>query len=47
MIDIYVWMLAQWMEQPWLTQHCPKVKRLSDTVMARPPIIPIQKAHFD
>ena len=47
MIDIYVWMLAQWMEQPWLAQHCAKVKHLADTVMARPLIAPIQKAHFD
>ena len=47
MIDIYVWMLAQWMEQPWLAANCPKVKRLSDTVMARPLIAPIHKAHFD
>jgi len=47
MIDIYVWMLAQWMEQPWLAQHCPKVKRLADTAMTRPLIAPIQKAHFE
>ncbi len=47
MIDIYVWMLAQWTEQPWLAANCPKVKRLSDTVMARPLIAPIHKAHFD
>jgi glutathione S-transferase len=47
MIDIYVWMLAQWMDQPWLAANCPKVKRLSDAVMARPLIAPIQKAHFD
>jgi glutathione S-transferase len=47
MIDIYVWMLAQWMEQPWLEKYCPKVKRLADTAMARPLIAPVQKAHFD
>ncbi len=47
MIDIYVWMLAQWTEQPWLAQNCPKVKRLSDTVMARLLIAPVQTAHFD
>jgi GST-like protein len=47
MVDIYVWMLAQWMEQSWLAQHCPRVKRLSDCVMVRPSIAPIQKAHFD
>ena len=47
MIDIYVWMLAQWIDQPWLAQHCPKVKRLSDAVVARPLMAPVQKAHFD
>ena len=47
MIDIYVWMLAQWMDQPWLERHCPKVKRLAAAVMARPLIAPVQRAHFD
>jgi glutathione S-transferase len=47
MVDIYVWMLAQWMDQPWLAQNCPKVKHLADTVMARPLIAPVQQAHFD
>lgn len=47
MIDIYVWMLVQWVEQPWLAGNCPKVKRLADAVMARPLIAPVQKAHFD
>lgn len=47
MIDIYVWMLAQWMDQSWLARYCPKVKRLADTVMARPLIAPVQRAHFD
>jgi GST-like protein len=47
MVDIYVWMLAQWMDQPWLAQNCLKVKRLADTVMARPLIAPVQQAHFD
>lgn len=46
MIDIYVWMLAQWMEQAWLEKHCPKVKTLVDTVMTRTHVSPIQKAHF-
>jgi GST-like protein len=47
MIDIYVWMLAQWMDQPWLELHCPKVKHLAAAVMARPLIAPVQRAHFD
>ncbi|MFO1033169.1 MAG: glutathione S-transferase family protein [Hyphomicrobiales bacterium] len=46
MIDIYVWMLAQWMPQGWLTSHCPKVKRLADTVAARPAIAPVHAKHF-
>ena len=46
-IDIYVWMLAQWMDQPWLGRHCPKVKRLAEAVMVRPLIAPVQGAHFD
>ena len=46
MVDIYVWMLAQWMEQTWLGKHCPKVKRLADTAMARPLIAPVQETHF-
>ena len=47
MIDIYVWMLAQWMEQRWLEKYCPKVKRLADATMQRPRISPVHKAHFD
>lgn len=46
MIDIYVWMLAQWMPQDWLAQHCPKVKLLADTVAQRPAIAPVYAAHF-
>ncbi len=45
-LDIYVWMLAQWMPQDWMAAHCPKVKRLSDTVAARPRIAPIHAYHF-
>lgn len=46
MLDIYVWMLAQWMPQDWMAEHCPKVKRLSDTVAARPKIAPVHAYHF-
>lgn len=46
MTDIYVWMLTQWMPQEWLTTHCPKVKRLVDTVTARPAIAPVYAKHF-
>jgi GST-like protein len=45
-LDIYVWMLCQWMPQDWMAAHCPKVKRLSDTVAARPLIAPIHAHHF-
>jgi glutathione S-transferase len=46
MLDIYVWMLAQWMPQDWLAANCPKVKRLSDTVAERPKVAPVHAYHF-
>lgn len=46
MIDIYVWMLAQWMPQDWLAAHCPRVDRLARTVAARPAVAPVHEAHF-
>lgn len=45
-LDIYVWMLAQWMPHDWLARECPKVKRISDTVAARPMIAPVHSYHF-
>ena len=45
-LDIYVWMLAQWMPQDWLAEACPKVKRLSDTTARRPKIAPVHAFHF-
>jgi glutathione S-transferase len=45
-LDIYVWMLAQWMPQDWLAAQCPKVKRLSDTVATRPKVAPVHTYHF-
>jgi glutathione S-transferase len=46
MLDIYVWMLSQWMDQDWLTRHCPKIARLARTVAARTAIAPIHASHF-
>ena len=46
MLDIYIWMLAQWLDQDWLTRECPKIKRLADTASKRPKIAPIHQAHF-
>jgi|SRR5215472_3418039 len=45
-LDIYVWMLAQWMPQDWLIRECPKVKRLANTVAQRPKIAPVHAFHF-
>jgi len=45
-LDIYVWMLAQWMDAGWLARSCPKVKRLADTVAARPKVAPVHAYHF-
>lgn len=45
-LDIYIWMLAQWMDQEWLTAECPKIKQLADTVAQRPKIAPVHTYHF-
>jgi len=45
-LDIYVWMLAQWTDQTWLVSECPRVARLSDAVASRPKIAPIHAHHF-
>ncbi len=45
-LDIYVWMLAQWIDQNWIESNCPKILRLADTVKARPKIAPIHDLNF-
>lgn len=45
-LDIYIWMLAQWLDQDWLSRECPKVKRLADAVAVRPKIAPVHAYHF-
>lgn len=45
-LDIYIWMLAQWMDQEWLTAECLKIKLLADTVAQRPRIAPVHTYHF-
>ena len=45
-LDVYVWMLAQWMPTDWLAEVCPKINRLVESAKARPNIAPVQKWHF-
>ena len=45
-LDIYVWMLAQWMPTEWLEKECPKINRLVETAKLRTKIVPVQKWHF-
>lgn len=45
-LDIYIWMLAQWMDRKWLARVCPKVKRLADAVAVRQKIAPVHAFHF-
>ncbi len=45
-LDIYIWMLAQWMPPEWLAEVCPKINRLVESAKARPNIAPVQKWHF-
>jgi glutathione S-transferase len=46
MADIYLWMLASWLEPQWLAAHCPKVAALAAAVRARPRIAPVHAAQF-
>ena len=46
MLDIYVWLLSQWHDGPWLEANCPKIVRLANKVRVRPRIAPIQEEHF-
>ncbi len=45
-LDIYVWMLSQWMQDGWLAAHCPKIDALAKRVRNRPIIAPIHAANF-
>ena len=45
-LDIYAWMLAQWIDGSWLREHCPKVNALSGHVMKRHRIEPIHRENF-
>ncbi len=45
-LDIYVWMLAQWMPAVWLANECPKINLLVESAKVRPNIVPIQQRHF-
>ena len=45
-LDIYVWMLAQWLDRPWLESNCPNIIGLVDAVKARPKIAPVHELNF-
>lgn len=46
MVDIYLWVLASWMDPAWLATHCPKIAAIAGIVRTRPLIAPIHAAHF-
>lgn len=45
-LDIYVWMLCQWMDRVWLETHCPRITALAERVKVRPKIAPIHDLNF-
>ena len=45
-LDIYIWMLAQWMPAEWLEKECPKINQLVESAKVRSGIAPVQKWHF-
>ena len=46
MFDIYLWMLAHWVEVEWLAAQCPRIRRLCDAASARPHLAPVLARHF-
>lgn len=46
MVDLYLWMLACWMDPEWLVTHTPKISALALNVSQRPRVVSIHKAHF-
>lgn len=44
-LDLYLWMLAGWVDQDWLAAACPKVRRIADRVAGRPLVAPVQQRH--
>ncbi len=48
MLDIYVWMLAQWPGGgvAWIEANCPKIVRLANTVKVRPKMLRIHEENF-
>jgi len=45
-LDIYVWMLSQWMDGDWLRSNCPKVNALACRVKERSKVRPVHVANF-
>lgn len=46
LVDLYLWMLVQWMDRDWLESHCPKITAIADAVAARPRVAAIHRRHF-
>lgn len=45
-LDLYVWMLCNWMDRAWLAAHCPATLAISDAVAANATVAPVHARHF-
>ncbi len=46
-VDIYVWMLMNWFEDPaWMRAEIPKLVAMAESIMARPKLTAVHVAHF-
>jgi glutathione S-transferase len=45
-LDIYIWMLVQWFDRPWLMTHTPKLLALTNRVARRRAVAPVHARHF-
>lgn len=45
-LDIYLWMLVQWMDRDWMDEHCPRIMDVTNRVQQRAKVAPVQARHF-
>jgi GST-like protein len=45
-LDIYLWMLVQWMDRDWMEKHCPRIVSVTDRVSHRGHVALAHDRHF-
>ena len=45
-LDLYLWMLIQWIDRAWMTAHAARLLAVADAVAALPAVAPVHARHF-